>query len=273
LPVIAGTATTSLTVNANVAAVCTISTTPVAFGTYNPLDIVDKEATGTVVVACAKNTPATNLWVSLTYPPATFSGTPRMLGQTSGDFLPYNLYQPSSNTPGAACTSPHASGTIWGNSPPGPGTYGSVLALTSPTNKNPRTYNVCGTIPAGYDAAVDTNYLDTVTAQQGYNAGVTGSIRVRCTGSSPPVGGYILTLSAGNSGNYNARYLLRSGEPLSYNLYRDALRQQIWGDTSPNVVSITANGNTTSTVYGRITPGQDIGVGSYNDTITATINF
>ncbi|HVV67928.1 MAG TPA: spore coat U domain-containing protein [Gammaproteobacteria bacterium] len=100
-----------------------------------------------------------------------------------------------------------------------------------------------------------------------------GSLTVRCTNGSPPVGGYILTLSAGNSGNYNARYLLNGTQHLNYNLYKDASRTQVWGNTGSTVVTIPANGTTTSTIYGRISPGQDVGVGNYSDILVATINF
>lgn len=100
-----------------------------------------------------------------------------------------------------------------------------------------------------------------------------GSLTVKCTGGPPPVGGYILTLNAGNSGNYNARYLLNGAERLNYNLYKDSNRTQVWGDAGSDIVAILVNGTTINTVYGRIPAGQDIGVGNYNDTIVATINF
>ena len=43
-------------------------------------------------------------------------------------------------------------------------TSAATLALSSPTSKASRTYNVCGQMAAGQDVAVDSNYTDAVTA-------------------------------------------------------------------------------------------------------------
>lgn len=103
----------------------------------------------------------------------------------------------------------------------------------------------------------------------------TASITFRCTGS----GGtniMTMTLSAG-SGTFANRALLSGTESLVYNLFLDATYTQIWGDGSPGtfVFSIDPNssGRRNVTVYGRIPAGQDVGVGSYTDTITVTMNF
>ncbi|HVV67931.1 MAG TPA: spore coat U domain-containing protein [Gammaproteobacteria bacterium] len=166
LPGYAGIATYNLSVTATVVGNCTISTTPVAFGNYDPIvanATNPLEATGTVVVTCTKNTPVTNLWVSLGQGLHFSTNTTHMQGATSSDLLSYTLYQPPSNTAGAACASPFSSRPIWGNGTPGPGTYGNALALTSPLSKTARTYNVCGSIPGGQDMSVDS-YSDTVVA-------------------------------------------------------------------------------------------------------------
>ena len=57
IPAFAGSATANLNVSASVAAVCTISTAPVAFGAYDPVvanAATDLNGTGTVTVACTK---------------------------------------------------------------------------------------------------------------------------------------------------------------------------------------------------------------------------
>ena len=61
-PAFAGSASANLNVTANVAANCTISTSPVAFGAYDPVVAnasTDLTASGTVTVACTKGTAAT----------------------------------------------------------------------------------------------------------------------------------------------------------------------------------------------------------------------
>ena len=150
----AATATANLVVTATVAAKCTITTTPLDFGEYDPVvanATTALNATGSVTVACTKG--STGLSVGLDNG-GNFSGTRRMAG--GGDFLGYAVYRPPNNTPGTACSFP---GTLaWGT------TIGTdTLALTNAASKAARTYNVCGTIPAGQDVTVAT-YSDTVVA-------------------------------------------------------------------------------------------------------------
>jgi spore coat protein U-like protein len=150
----AATSTANLGVSASVAANCTISTTPVAFGAYDPVvanATSDLNGSGSVSVACTKG--ASGLSVGLGNG-LNFSASRRMTNGT--DFLAYGLFQPPNNTPGTACTFPAS--TAWGN------TVGTnTLALTNATSKNSRTYNVCGTVSAGQDVAVGS-YADTVVA-------------------------------------------------------------------------------------------------------------
>lgn len=148
---VAATATANLSVTASVATNCTISTTPVAFGAYDPLAATDVNGTGTVVVRCTKG--ASGLSIGLGNG-ASFSTTRRMTNGT--DFLGYSLFQPPNNTPGTACSFPGT--TAWGN------TVGTnTLALTNSPSSAARTYNVCGTIPNSQDVGTGS-YTDTVVA-------------------------------------------------------------------------------------------------------------
>jgi spore coat protein U-like protein len=103
----------------------------------------------------------------------------------------------------------------------------------------------------------------------------TGSVTYNCRGNAVNI---TVTLSRGQSSNFTPRTLLKSGEVLSYNLYRDAARMTIWGDGTGGTSvysdpSPPNNTNITLTVYGRIPATQDVSAGSYTDTVTATINF
>lgn len=135
--------TANLAISANVAANCTISTTPVAFGAYDPLVVnvaAPKDATGGVIVTCTKGSvPAIDLDAG-----SHASGAiRRMLGAT-GDFLTYELYQPGAFT------------TVWGV---GPAAYTGAAA----PNRNPRTFTVNGRIPGNQDVATGS-YSDMVLA-------------------------------------------------------------------------------------------------------------
>jgi spore coat protein U-like protein len=148
----AGTGTANLGVSASVAQNCTISTTPVAFGAYDPVSGGNVTAAGTVVVACTKAT--SSLSVGLGNGLNAVGSQRNLVGAVSTDKLAYSLLQPSTNTPAAACPS-FGAGTAW--------TAASALTLTSPSSKTARTYNVCGQLASGQDVSVDS-YSDTVVA-------------------------------------------------------------------------------------------------------------
>lgn len=67
---------------------------------------------------------------------------------------------------------------------------------------------------------------------------------------------------------------------LAYNLFRDAGRSLVWGETAgintlsqgitvPNKASRTV----TFTIFGRVPARQDVSVGSYSDRLVVTVNF
>ena len=148
----AGTATANVGVSASVAQNCTITSTPVAFGAYDPVSGSSITAAGTVVVACTKA--ASSLTVGLDNGANAVTGQRNLKGSVTSDKLAYSLMQPTTTTPGAACPA-MGTGTAW--------TTAAPLTLTSPTSKTARTYNVCGQLASGQDVSVDS-YSDTVIA-------------------------------------------------------------------------------------------------------------
>ena len=155
-PLHAATANANLSVTASVTANCTISTTAVAFGAYDP--VVANASTalngnGSVNIACTKGS-APSITMDLG---ANASGSQRNMLITGGgsDVLAYQLYQPPNTTPGTACTFPGS--TVWGTS------VAQTFTPTAPSSKTGRTYNVCGTVAAGLDVSVGS-YQDTIVA-------------------------------------------------------------------------------------------------------------
>jgi spore coat protein U-like protein len=151
----AGVGTSSFTAQALVPSNCTISASPLAFGAYDPIGAnrtTSLNATSSITVTCVKGTtPSIALGNGL-----NASGTTRRMRDTpSGDFLIYEIHQPSSVTPGAPCSFPGT--TVWGSS------GGAVLSAGAAPSKAPRGYNVCGSVPAGQNPSVGT-YADTVVA-------------------------------------------------------------------------------------------------------------
>jgi spore coat protein U-like protein len=144
--VFAASQSSNLSVTANVSANCTISTTPVAFGAYDPVATnnttgVDASASGTVVVACTKNTAAT---IDLGNG-GNFSGTRRM--SSGSDFLGYSLYSDAAHT------------SAWGS--------GASSVAYNAASKNAATLDVYGLSPKGQDVSVGA-YSDTVVATINY---------------------------------------------------------------------------------------------------------
>jgi spore coat protein U-like protein len=153
-PARAGSATANIGVSANIIDVCTITTGAVAFGAYDP--IVTNATTalngsGSVTIVCTKGS-TTTVGLGLG---GHAAGSVRNMKDGGTNLMTYELYQPPSTTPGAACS--YSSPTVWGNSGGGlftPATTPSLLA---------RTYNVCGQVASGQDLPFGS-YTDTVLA-------------------------------------------------------------------------------------------------------------
>jgi spore coat protein U domain-containing protein, fimbrial subunit CupE1/2/3/6 len=105
----------------------------------------------------------------------------------------------------------------------------------------------------------------------------TPTFNVQCSSNGVQV---TISLSRGiNSASFNPRTMKNGGgTTLNYNLYVDAANTQIWGDGTGGTVSQTYTmGASQSTlpaavpIYASLPLGQNVGSGSYTDTITATL--
>jgi len=143
-PHAAGSASANLSVSAAVANNCTIATSPLAFGTYDPVVANasnNLDATGTVTVACTKGATAT-IGLGLG---SNASGNTRRMTDGSSNFLTYEMYQDSSRS------------TIWGNA------GAELLTPSAAPSKSSRDFTVYGRIPSNQDVPAGS-YADTVTA-------------------------------------------------------------------------------------------------------------
>lgn len=142
-PALAQTATANLTVTASVANRCTITTSAVSFGSYDPVVThasTPLDGTGSVIVACTKGASGTRIDLGQG---AHYSGARRM--QAGTEFLTYELYTNTGRT------------TVWNSG------AGNGLSLTPAPSSAPRTFDVYGRVPAAQDVAVGS-YTDTVVA-------------------------------------------------------------------------------------------------------------
>jgi spore coat protein U-like protein len=105
-----------------------------------------------------------------------------------------------------------------------------------------------------------------------------GTITINCTWL---VWTATVTLSVSStSGTFNPRRMKRSGgtDLLDYNVYTDVARTTIFGDGTGGTSRVSARSpslfrpwSANISMYGRIPPGQDVSVGTYSDTLTATV--
>ncbi len=142
-PAFAQTATANLGVSATVAKNCSITTSAVAFGSYDPVvthATSPLDGTGSVIVTCTKGA---GTRIDLGVGANASGSTRRMAG--GGDFLTYELYQNTGRT------------TVWGSG----ASAGQTIAAAP--SRAARTFTVFGRIPAGQDVSA-ASYNDTVVA-------------------------------------------------------------------------------------------------------------
>jgi len=147
-PAFAASATANLNISASVTAVCTITTSPVAFGAYDPVVAnasTDLTAAGSVDVSCTKGTAST---IDLGNG-GNFAAGSRRMGSGS-DFLGYALYKDAART------------QVWGTGLAG----GTTMAYNAAT-KASTAVPVYGTVPQNQDVTVGA-YADVVLATINY---------------------------------------------------------------------------------------------------------
>jgi spore coat protein U-like protein len=139
----AATTTANLGVTATVSATCSVSTTTVAFGTYNPAAALDATATGAVTVTCTSGTGYTvSLDAGANPGTPTDISTRRMKANTS-DYLPYQLYQDGAHS------------IAWGDA-----TTGTILTAQT-GDGTPQAISVYGVVTKNQYVPTGS-YVDTV---------------------------------------------------------------------------------------------------------------
>jgi spore coat protein U-like protein len=140
-----------MSVTASVASNCTMTTSNVLFGAYDPLGGANVTSAGGIAVTCTKGSVPS---VTLTMGGNPSGGLRRMTNGT--DFLQYQLYKPTTTAPAAPCPA-FGSGTVWDT------TVGGTFNLTAAPSKATRNYNVCGQIAGAQDVGTGS-YTDSVDA-------------------------------------------------------------------------------------------------------------
>ena len=113
-----------------------------------------------------------------------------------------------------------------------------------------------------------------------------GSLSVSCSLLSGIISflvPYTVLLNSGQSGSFTPRQMTGpTATPLSYNLYSNSALTTIWGDgtgvtqtVSNTITVVTAGLNVlqNATIYAQIPANQNVPIGNYQDTITATVQY
>jgi spore coat protein U-like protein len=101
----------------------------------------------------------------------------------------------------------------------------------------------------------------------------TSTVTVTCTsGAVVKIG---LNAGTGSGATVSARKMASGSNTLSYGLYSDSSRSVNWGNTpGTDTVNTTGTGSAQAfTVYGRVPANQTSPIGTYSDTVTATVTF
>ena len=105
------------------------------------------------------------------------------------------------------------------------------------------------------------------------NIDATGQVSVKCTPSTP----YTVSLGNGTTGTGPAaRRMVKAGVGITYGLYRNAARNQVWGDATTPGSTVAGSGSGVAqplTVYGRVPPQATPSPGVYNDTVVVTVTY
>jgi spore coat protein U-like protein len=154
---------------------------------------------------------------------------------------------------------------------------GVLLALTGGAQAATTTTNFTVTANVVANCLVTaTNMLFPDFDGVGNEVG-TSTIGVRCSANSP----YNVRLNVGTGGGtFASRTLLNGTNTLAYNLYRDAARTEIWGDTTASTFDVAGTGtgltNTINhTVYGLLPEAgnQNAPAGAYTSTIQVSVVY
>lgn len=198
----------------------------------------------------------------------------------------------TTNVMGSGSISPTLYARVFGGQSTVPG--GSYISTYSATHAQLRyqycPLNVCPTCSASLTRSVNATFTVNATiannclvVAQNINFGAigvlnanvdaSGQLAVTCT----PNTSYAVSLNGGTTGSPPAsRKMSKGSERVTYGLYKDAARSQVWGDPSTPGSTVPGTGTGLAqnlAVYGRVPPQPTPSPGLYSDTVVVTITY
>ena len=143
-----------------------------------------------------------------------------------------------------------------------------VLAATATT-----TFTVTATVAAACTISATNLAFGAYVPTAALPTNGTSTVTTTCTLAAP----YDIGLNAGTGtgATVAARKMTSGANLLTYSLYQDATHLVVWGNTiGTDTIALVGTGLAVpTTVFGQIPALQNASVGSYTDTITATVTF
>jgi spore coat protein U-like protein len=125
-------------------------------------------------------------------------------------------------------------------------------------------------------AAVSFGAYDPVGTHSATNLDATGTVTTTCTNGSAVtvILGQGANADTGSTDAVPLRRMTDATNFLAYFLFSESGRTTVWGNTAGTGLGDTGTGSTSDlTVYGRVGSAQNVPVGSYSDTVVATVTF
>jgi len=122
-------------------------------------------------------------------------------------------------------------------------------------------------------SALSLGAYDPIVTNATLDLSGTGTVTITCTKGATTT----IALNLGSNASASQRRMAGpSTNYLNYEIYQDAGHTTVWGSSGGALVTPAAAPSMAPrsyTAYGVVTAGQDVIVGAYTDTVTATVNF
>ncbi|MGH8522964.1 MAG: Csu type fimbrial protein [Gammaproteobacteria bacterium] len=135
------------------------------------------------------------------------------------------------------------------------------------------TFTVTATVAAACTISATNLAFGTYSTAAALPTDASSTVTTTCTLTAP----YNIGLNAGTGAGATvaARKMTSGANLLTYSLFQDAAHLTVWGNTigTDTVLLVGTGVAAVTTVHGRIPALQNVPVGGYADTITATVTF
>ncbi len=146
-----------------------------------------------------------------------------------------------------------------------------LLSAATATATMPINVSVSANCTITTTAVTFATAYDPVGTNASTNLDGTGNIQVTCTKGA----GTSIALNLGANANVNQPRMKGPGAAdfLNYMLYSDTGRTVLWSGVTKTIAGAPSKAAQNFAVYATIPSAQDVSVGSYTDTVTATLNY